>query len=78
VETASKKHRVMKIGTPISIRGPLSKPIIEFDQAGLAVRTITRTAGGLTLSPLNILGNFFSVIEDDGKDPNHPCLAGNQ
>ncbi len=76
VQTASRNNRVMNIGTPITVRGPLSKPVVELDEGGVAVRAVARTARGLVFSPIDSLGDFFKAIGDDGKEPDHPCLAG--
>jgi len=65
-----KHKRIAQFTTPFAVRGPLSEPSVDVDMTSVAARTV----GDIVFSPINALGSLLSMVSDDGKDADNPCL----
>ena len=65
-----KQARFVTFTTPFSIVGPLARPSLQVSVGGAAARTV----GELVLTPINFFGNLLLLVNDQGEDPDNPCL----
>jgi len=65
-----KRKRIAQFTTPFAVRGPLSEPEVDVNMTSVAARTV----GDIVFSPVNALGSLLSMVSDDGKDADNPCL----
>ncbi|MCZ6758487.1 MAG: hypothetical protein O7C39_09415, partial [Bacteroidetes bacterium] len=65
-----KKKQLVEITTPFSIEGPLASPSVKVSATGATARTVAEIA----LSPVRLLGPLWSVVSEQGKDTENPCL----
>ena len=69
VQPHPKRHKLIELGTPFTITGPLSDPKYTAKGTGL------RVVGETVLLGQNLLGTLVNLITDGGKDVGNPCLG---
>jgi uncharacterized protein involved in outer membrane biogenesis len=52
------------------VQGPIADPTIDYSKAGFLAHTIE----GLIMTPFDVLGSLFPLVDDAGGDPSNPCL----
>ena len=66
----AKRRRIVKLSTPFSIEGSLSRPRVQVSTSG-AARRITAE---VVFTPINLLGRLLPLVSDRNKDLDNPCL----
>jgi uncharacterized protein involved in outer membrane biogenesis len=66
-----KSRRIVRLATPFSIEGPLSRPTVRVNTGGAVGRMLV----GVAAEPINVLGRLLPFVSDRDKDADNPCLT---